>query len=272
MSTIETVKNYWENHPLLSHELNNISTDNFFIELDKAKREDSDIFALDYWQFEAFTGKKILDVGCGPGWLTVNYALGGAHVQSIDITEAAVNLTKKHLEFKKTSASVTTGNSESIPYEDNFFDVVVASGTLHHTPDFKRAIAECFRVLKPGGKAKITLYRKGILHAPMVFFFVRLLMKILKVKHPGADLAVNAQSVDDFIRMYDGQNNPVGIAFKNNEWSKILANVGFEVDDICNHFFPVRFVKRGNFVFKIAHMLLDKYFGTMAYFGLSKPQ
>lgn len=133
MPTVKDVKNYWNANPLLSYELDEVGSPAYFDKLDSIKRQDSDVFAMHYWGFERYAGKRLLDVGCGPGWLAVNYALGGAEVHAIDLTERAVAVTKAHLSYRKTTGVVIEGNAEAIPYDNDVFDVVVSSGVLHHT-------------------------------------------------------------------------------------------------------------------------------------------
>ena len=267
---ITAVKNYWEAHPLLSYEIMDVGSAGFFDELDRIKRLDTDKYALKYWGFDKFKGKLVLDVGCGPGWITVQYSLGGAVVHAVDITSAAVELTKKQIAYKNASAEVREGNAENLPFKDDYFDLVVSSGVLHHTSDTCKAMAEAFRVLKPGGAAKITLYRKGILHSKYIFGATKNIMKLISLRHPGAKLA-DAKDVDDFIRQYDGKDNPIGIGKANREWRRILQRTGFTVCASENHFFPVRFLKLGATVPNAVHYLLDRAFGTMVYFDLKKP-
>jgi len=236
MKTINDVKQYWEKHPLLSYELNDLGSVEYFSRFDKVRRCD-DKFALGYWEFDQYKNKMVLDVGCGPGWLSVNYALGGAHVFAIDLTAKAVKLTKKHLRYKNVSAHVREGNVENLDFSDNFFDLVVSSGVLHHTPNTYKGFTECYRVLKTGGKAKITLYYKGTLHKKLLFPFTTFIMRLLSIKHPGANLAVE-NDVDEFIRQYDGFENPVGIGKTKKEWSEMLKMAGFHIVSSKIHFFP----------------------------------
>lgn len=255
MATQEEVRNYWEKHPLLSYEIENIGSEEYFNKYDKAKKEDTERFAFNYWEFDKFSGKKILDVGCGPGWITVNYAKDGAKVYSVDITKKAVELTKKHLNYKCLNAEVIQASAENIPFSDNFFDFVVSSGVLHHTPDTIKAIKECYRVLKPGGKSKITLYYKGLLHHKIVFPVMKIFMRITGIKHPGADMAKTAQTIEDFIRQYDGAGNPVGIGHTNSEWKHIFDSIGFKVVDWQLHYIPIRLIPFKKFVPKAIHYL-----------------
>ena len=269
--TVPEVRKYWQENPLHGFELTNLGSAAFFEKVDRLKREDIETFALDFWEFSRYRGKQILDVGFGPGWFTVQYALAGGIVEAVDLTPIAVELTQRHLEARGASAHVQEGNAECLPFADHLFDLVVAAGVFHHTPDTEKAFSECFRVLKPGAKAKISLYHKGILHHPLLFPFVKILMKLVKVKHPGADLAKTARSVDDFIRQYDGQQNPVGIGKTKKEWVRLLQKAGFKVEKSELHYFPKRFIPFQKLIPRAVHRLFDRFFGTMIYFHLAKP-
>jgi 2-polyprenyl-3-methyl-5-hydroxy-6-metoxy-1,4-benzoquinol methylase len=268
--SVAEVQQYWETHPLCSYEIAHPGSREFFEAFDKLRREDTETFAVPYWEFNGFPGKKLLDVGCGPGWLSVQYAKGGADVYAVDLTAKAVELTRTNLAFHQIAANVEQGNAEHLRFPNGMFDVVVSSGVLHHTPDTPKAIAECCRVLKPEGKAKLTLYYKGILHQPLVFPITRLMMKLMSVKHPGADMARNTKTADDFIREYDGAGNPVGVGYSISEWKRILRDAGFEVVGYEIHFFPLRFVPFKRWVPRFVHGLLDRFLGTMVYFELRK--
>ncbi len=88
---------------------------------------------------------KILDVGCGHGDLLKPIHEKTLHSYGIDPDKEAI---EKNTFIKNTSVA----GAESLPFEDNFFDLVVSAWVLEHLPDPEKAFKEIHRVLKPGGK------------------------------------------------------------------------------------------------------------------------
>lgn len=270
MISQSAVRDYWERHPLLSHEVQTTDPRERWLYLDHVKRTDIEAFSMSYWRFGDSRGKTLLDVGCGPGWLTVMYAQAGARVTAVDITSQALLLTQSALDANKLSATMRQASAESLPFADQSFDIVVSSGVLHHTPDTYRAITETRRVTKVGGLGLITLYRLGFLHHSLVFPIVKLLMRSSGTRHPGADLGRQSESLADFIRQYDGADNPIGIAKREREWADDFRRAGWEVLSVERHYFPTRMVPPLRRAPAWVRRLLDRYFATMAYYTLRR--
>jgi len=270
--SIHDVKAYWERHPLLSHEVGDLGPVERWLALDQVKNTDVEQFALSYWDFQNQVGKDVLDIGCGPGWLTVKYATVGAHVHAVDLTAAAIKMARSALEINGLSASLQLGSAESLPFRDNSFDLVVSSGVLHHTPNPSMGFAEAFRVARPDATGLITLYRLGILHRQFVFPLVRLVMRLAGARHPGADLAKTASSLEDFVRQYDGEDNPIGIAKTERDWERHLTSAGWTVVSCERHYFPSRMVPLLTRAPGWLRKMLDRYLATMVYFRLRRVQ
>jgi SAM-dependent methyltransferase len=107
-------------------------------------------------------GKRLLEIGCGMGYDSLEFLKRGVRVTAIDLTENAVVMTKRHFEVEGVAAEeVRVGNALSLDFPDAAFDGIWANGVLHHTGDMQRAIDEIRRVLKPGGRAIIShFYRR----------------------------------------------------------------------------------------------------------------
>ncbi len=92
-------------------------------------------------------GKKILDLGCGPGHLCKEASLLGMSVVGADYSENMLDIASKNyhdLEFQKQDA-------EALTFDDNTFDVVVLNYLLLHVADQIKTLNEAKRILKKGG-------------------------------------------------------------------------------------------------------------------------
>ena len=100
-------------------------------------------------------GLKILDYGCGNGWLSMDLIKEGAtEVYGIDISKELIEKANKFAEVKGLSKNINFKKmpGENLTFPDNFFDLILGSAILHHT-DISLAIKNIYRVLKPGGRA-----------------------------------------------------------------------------------------------------------------------
>lgn len=101
----------------------------------------------------AFAGQggSVLDVGCGNGHLL--YQLRRQFTELHGLEYSAARLRQARANLAGWAFQGTEGSAESMDaYPDNRFDCVVSADTIEHVPDVYLAAAECFRVLKPGGR------------------------------------------------------------------------------------------------------------------------
>ena len=103
--------------------------------------------------FSGFSGKRLLDVGCGLGNDLSRFVLGGAIGVGIDISPTAIRLARQNFEQRKLNAEFQHMDGEEMSFEDNSFDVVYCHTVLHFTPNPDALVREIYRVLKPGGQA-----------------------------------------------------------------------------------------------------------------------
>ncbi len=111
-------------------------------------------------QFTQCRGLKVLEIGVGLGADHQKFAEAGAELYGIDLTERAVEHTRRRLEVFGLTSQLSVGDAENLDFPDGTFDRVYSWGVLHHSPNTPRAITEVFRVLKCGGKARIMIYHK----------------------------------------------------------------------------------------------------------------
>lgn len=98
-------------------------------------------------------GKTALDYCCGLGDMSLELAKHGAFVYGIDISEQSIKTSKQLLTgagYGDRSKHLVM-DAEKLEFEDDFFDVIVCAGVLHHL-DLSSAYREISRVLKPSGR------------------------------------------------------------------------------------------------------------------------
>jgi 2-polyprenyl-3-methyl-5-hydroxy-6-metoxy-1,4-benzoquinol methylase len=97
-------------------------------------------------------GWRVADIGCGNGVLACEAALMGAEVDAIDISPAMLALAKVYARDRKARVRTQPAGLLSFAYQPSSYDLIVSEFTLHHLPDFWKAVAlsRIFAALKPG--------------------------------------------------------------------------------------------------------------------------
>jgi len=117
---------------------------------------------IEYLQSE-IPGKKVLDIGCGPGDWSYQGALCGAKsVDGFDINEEMVKLAKQATSQFST-VNIQVGDVMKMPYDDNVFDVALSFfvTTVLQLKAFISHFKELYRVLVPGGKVVVVTITKA---------------------------------------------------------------------------------------------------------------
>ncbi|SHN80321.1 class I SAM-dependent methyltransferase [Bradyrhizobium erythrophlei] len=97
-------------------------------------------------------GWRIADIGCGNGVLACEAARAGAEVDAIDISPAMLALAEISASDRKVAIRTQSAGLLSFAYQPSSYDLIVSEFTLHHLPDFWKAVAmsRIFAALKPG--------------------------------------------------------------------------------------------------------------------------
>lgn len=228
----QQVREYWNSHPCGTQftELE-WGSKQFFDEVSRF-RYDTQPFMRSLMEFDNFRGKRLLEIGCGLGTDLLQFARGGALVTGVDLTPASIDLVRKRFALEGVPGNAQVADAEHLPFPDNSFDVVYSFGVLHHTPNTQKAIDEVHRVLKPGGRIIIMLYHKNSVHVYLGAPLYRLAHRI----RSGGQSAL-----DDWVRVYDGAENPLGKAYSRSELRTMFSrfkNLRFEACDPIRRRYP----------------------------------
>jgi ubiquinone/menaquinone biosynthesis C-methylase UbiE len=134
-------------------------------------------------------GKRILDVGCGLGMYVSRFRQFSDDVYGVDIDPDKVAQASEWLPNLRVSAA------ESLPFDDNTFDVIFLNEVIEHVDDDRQTIREAYRVLAPGGHAVIYAPNRLYPFETHGFFFAG-------KYHGPCDLPVLANWVPDVVRNY----------------------------------------------------------------------
>jgi arsenite methyltransferase len=103
------------------------------------------------------SGERLLDLGCGPGYLAVELAeaIGeSGRVLAVDPSEAMLVIAREEVAARDLGGRVTVvqGTADALPVDDGALDGVVVVQVLEHVPDVAAALGEIHRALRPGGR------------------------------------------------------------------------------------------------------------------------
>jgi demethylmenaquinone methyltransferase/2-methoxy-6-polyprenyl-1,4-benzoquinol methylase len=112
---------------------------------------------------EEIQPKQILDIATGTGDFAIeSLKLNPDHVIGVDISEGMLNVGREKLKKRKLDdrITLTSGDSENLPFEDNKFDAIIVAFGVRNFENLEKGLSEMFRVLRPGGKVVVLEFSK----------------------------------------------------------------------------------------------------------------
>lgn len=155
--------------------------------------------------FKPEPGKKVLDVGCGPGIILGMLEETEADLWGIDISEKAIEIAKKRVDKPD---QVICADADPLPFGDEDFDYVVAWGVVEHFPSIPSILKEIRRVVKKNGRV--------IIMVPNVYYYKFVWDTLRKGSGP--------TKLQEIEALY---------SFK--EWKDLIENTGMTVLKVSHH-------------------------------------
>ena len=125
--------------------------------------------------------ETILDIGCGRALDDIELARRKARCYGLELSNKMITFARKHISDSGFEIRLVRGAGERLPFKEACFDKVFCKGAIDHFPDPDRAVDEIARVLKPGGKAVITVAN----YESLSFKLGRRLVKLIEVVYKG---------------------------------------------------------------------------------------
>jgi ubiquinone/menaquinone biosynthesis C-methylase UbiE len=231
-NSIAEVRRYWDERPCnIRHSPKPVGSPEYFDEVE-ARKYFVEPHIPAFAQFERWQSKRVLEVGCGIGTDSINFARAGAELTSVDLSGESLQIARKRAEvmgvadrivFVQANAEELTSAVSGPP-----FDLIYSFGVIHHTPRPERALAEMRALIAPGGTLKVMIYHRRS-------------WKVLSIVM--ANGCGRFWKADELIARYSEAQTgcPVTYAYSRGEARKLIERNGFRVDELAvDHVFPYR--------------------------------
>jgi 2-polyprenyl-3-methyl-5-hydroxy-6-metoxy-1,4-benzoquinol methylase len=229
---IDSVRDYWNNRPCnIRHSTQPIGTKEYFDEVEARKyMVESHIPA--FADFEQWRGKKVLEIGCGIGTDTINFARHGAQVTTVDLSAKSMELAQQRSAVFNLQDKIRflPGNAEQlstfVPIEP--YDLIYSFGVIHHTPHPDNVLEELRKYTRPGTVIRIMIYHRRSYKVAWIFATEGKgqFWKLSEV------IARNAEAQTGC---------PIAYTYTRKEGRELLEHHGFKVTKVeVDHIFPYR--------------------------------
>src|SRR5215472_10297008 len=163
-TAIAAVRDFWNRRPCnIRHSAKTIGSKEYFDEVE-GRKYFVEPHIPTFAQFERWRGKRVLEIGCGIGTDTVNFARAGAEVTAVDLSDKALEIARHRASvYGLKNIRFLQGNAEELssflPVES--YDLIYSFGVIHHTPHPGRVIEELRGYCQPRTVLKIMVYHRN---------------------------------------------------------------------------------------------------------------
>jgi 2-polyprenyl-3-methyl-5-hydroxy-6-metoxy-1,4-benzoquinol methylase len=230
--SIADVKLYWDTRPCnLRHSPKPVGSREYFDEVE-ARKYFVEHHIPSFAEFERWRGKRVLEVGCGIGTDSMNFARAGAQLTAVDISGESLRIAAHRATVMGLADRIEfiQANAEELrsALQDKAYDLVYSFGVVHHTPHPERALRQMRSLVEPHGTLKLMIYHR---RSWKVFWIVA---------SQGRGRFWNTEEL--VATNSEAQTGcPVTFTYTRREARELIERSGFHVRDLhVDHVFPYR--------------------------------
>jgi len=229
-TSVADVRRYWDARPCnIRHSPRPVGSPEYFDEVE-ARKYRVEPHIPGFADFARWQGKRVLEVGCGIGTDSINFARAGAELTSVDLSPESLAVAAQRAEVMGVADRIRflEANAEELAttLAGERFDLVYSFGVVHHTPHPDVALRQMRPLLAPGGTLKLMVYHR---RSWKVFW-------ILAIQERGRFWRAE-ELVSKHAEAQTGC--PIAFTYTRREARELVEQAGFEVRSIAvDHIFP----------------------------------
>jgi SAM-dependent methyltransferase len=232
--SIQKVKDYWNARPCnIRHSTAEIGTEEYFNQVE-ARKYFVEPHIPAFAEFEKWRGKKVLEIGCGIGTDTMNFARAGAIVTAVDLSAESIKLAKKRAEVFGLTGQIQfyEANAETLSdfIPPQKYDLVYSFGVIHHSPHPEKIVEQIRQhFVHEDSRLKLMVYYRNSW---------KVLWMLLQEKG-------QFWKLDQIIAKHSEAQTgcPITYSYTKNTVENLVGD-GFEIEDIfVDHIFPYQIPK-----------------------------
>jgi 2-polyprenyl-3-methyl-5-hydroxy-6-metoxy-1,4-benzoquinol methylase len=230
--SIADVQRYWDARPCnIRHSTKPVGSKEYFDEVE-ARKYFVEPHIPGFAEFDRWSGKRVLEVGCGIGTDSINFARAGAELTAVELSSESLRIAEERADVMGVADRIrfVQANAEELTstVTDGPYDLVYSFGVIHHTPHPQQALAEMRALAAPGGTLKLMIYHR---RSWKVFSVV------------AAQGHGRFWKTDELVAEHSEAQTgcPVTFSYTRREARELVERSGFEVQDLSvDHVFPYR--------------------------------
>lgn len=231
-TTIQKVSEYWNSRPCnIRYSPKTVGTKEHSDEVEVRKYfVESHIPA--FAGFERWKGKKVLEIGCGIGTDTINFARHGAQVTAVDLTEKSLAVASQRVKVSGMEEAVRFFQADAEQLSDYVpverYDLIYSFGVIHHTPHPERVLEQIRQYAAPDSTIKIMVYNRWSWKVLWILF-----------AYGKGQLWKLRRLIAEYSEAQTGC--PITYSYSRIEARRLLEDHGFRVTEIkADHIFPYK--------------------------------
>ena len=232
--SIDEVRNYWDKRPCnIRHSPLPVGTAAYFDQVE-ARKYSVEPHIPGFAEFERWSGKSVLEIGCGIGTDTMNFARAGAQVTAVDVSAASVELAKKRADVFGLSDRIEfhIANAENLAdhIPSGKYDLIYSFGVIHHSPHPEKIIEQIrSNFIHTESTLKLMVYNR---YSWKVFWML--------LKEWG-----RFWELDEIVAKHSEAQTGCPVTYSYSKSGvRDLVGDGFEIEDVfVDHIFPYRISK-----------------------------